>query len=87
MGVEDQQSSQSEKQQTRGSSKRSSSLEKIGKHMTWTTELDTYPELQDKRPQISAGPEPAWIKQYMNLTYNSKETQTDNTPTKSVVNS
>ena len=56
------------------------------KQATFAKQLDTYPEKEAKRPPVSAGPEPAQIKQYMNLTYNSKETQTEEATTKSVVN-
>ena len=57
--------------------RRNTSPEKVNKHVTWAKPIDNYPEKEAKRPQISAGQEPAQIKQYMNLQYNCKETQTE----------
>ena len=74
---QDLQSSYSEAVSNRARAKRSSSPEKMRKHVSWAKELETYPETESKRHQISAGAEPAQIKQFMNLQYNCKETQTE----------
>ena len=62
-------------------------LEKVKKQVTWADELENCPEKQAQKPEPATGAGPAQLKQYMNLTYNSKETQIDKSQTKEVVHS